>query len=166
MALNGPILAELQQEAKTTRKLLERVPEDALAWQPHKKSMPLGRLASHITELFGLTPAILTTDEIDYARGDYKPFMAASVKELLELFDKNMAATTEMLKSQDDQKLLATWRLRKGEQIYFEMPRVAILRTLVMSHIIHHRGQLSVYLRMRDVPLPSIYGPSADEPTM
>ncbi|HEX8136296.1 MAG TPA: DinB family protein [Pyrinomonadaceae bacterium] len=164
MSLSQPIIAELQQEAKTTRKLLERVPEEAFSWKPHEKSMSLGRLAGHVAELHTMFRFILTEDELDFAAGKYQPFAPSNVSELLESFDRNVAEAVELLKAQTDESLLKPWRMRSGEQVFFELPRVAVIRSMALNHIFHHRGQLSVYLRLRDVPLPSIYGPTADEP--
>lgn len=165
MSLVEPIIAELQHEAATTRKLLERVPQDAFAWKPHEKSMTLGRLASHIAEMYGFTGPILTQDELDFATGNYEPFAPADMAELLAMFDKNVANSIEMLRTQPDDRLLGSWRMRSGEHVFFEMPRVAVIRSFMLNHIVHHRGQLSVYLRLQNVPLPSIYGPTADEPS-
>ena len=164
MSLSEPIAAELRREAATTRRMLERVPEDKLAWRPHEKSMTLGRLAGHIAELPRLVVSTVTQDEVDFAAGNFRPFTASNVPELLEKFDENIAAAAEALGGQPDEHLLKTWRLRRGEQVIFELPRVAVLRSMGLNHIIHHRGQLSVYLRLLDVPLPSIYGPTADAP--
>jgi uncharacterized damage-inducible protein DinB len=164
MALSHALSAELKQESATTRKMLERVPQDKLDWKPHDKSMTLGRLAGHIAELPSLLQATLAAEEIDFASGQYKPFLPASSSELTETFDKNVAKALELLQNQSDENLQKTWRLRRGEQVLLEMPRKAALRTVGLNHLIHHRGQLSVYLRLLDVPLPSVYGPTADEP--
>jgi uncharacterized damage-inducible protein DinB len=164
MGMGEPLAAELRQEAATTRRLLERVPEDKLEWRPHEKSMTLGRLAGHVAELPSLLRPLLGADELDFAASDYKPFNVTSVAELLEKFDKNIAAGVEGLKGLDDSRALDNWRLRSGDHVIFEGPRAVVMRGLVLNHVVHHRGQLSVYLRLLDVPLPSIYGPSADEP--
>jgi uncharacterized damage-inducible protein DinB len=163
MSLCEPLAAELQHEAATTRRLLERVPEDKFAWKPHEKSMPLGRLAGHIAELPSLIAPALTQDELDFAAGNYQPFNPSSVAELLEKFDRNVAAAAELLQQQSDERMNEKWRLRSGDTVIFELPRAGVVRTMALNHIVHHRGQLSVYLRLLDVPLPSIYGPSADE---
>jgi uncharacterized damage-inducible protein DinB len=165
MNLNEPLVAELQQEAKTARKMLERVPQEQLAWKPHEKSMTLGRLAGHIAELPSMLIPILTQDELDFGSGSYKPFEPTNISDLLETFDKNVAGAAELLKTQADEPLLKPWRMRRGEQILFEMSRIAAIRSMSLNHFIHHRGQLSVYLRLLNVPLPSVYGPTADEPT-
>lgn len=165
MALNRALLAELEQEAKTTRKLLERVPEQKFSWQPHEKSMSLGRLATHVAEMMGWLEATLNLNELDLA-GDYQPVVANTNKELVALFDKNLARCVELLNKATDEQLHQPWRLRKGDHVLFELPKIAVIRSMVFNHVIHHRGQLSVYLRLLDVPLPSIYGPTADEPMM
>lgn len=163
MNLTEQILTELRQEAATTRKMLERVPQESLAWQPHEKSMTLGRLAAHVAGLYGTwLKTTLSQDEFDLA--DSLPLKADSVSDILEAFDQNVSDATALLQAQSDERLFTTWRLKRGGQVLFEMPRWAVLRSMVINHIIHHRGQLSVYLRLLDVPLPSVYGPTADEP--
>lgn len=164
MSLGQMLAAELKHEAIATRKMLERVPADSFEWHPHDKSMSLGRLASHVAEVPLYGGAILTQDEFDIAAVDYKPSTLSNGNELAETFDKAVAGTAELLNNISDEDLMKTWRFRKGEQVFFELPRAAVIRTMVLSHLIHHRGQLSVYLRLNDVPLPSVYGPTADEP--
>ena len=163
MNLIDPILLELSYEAATTRKMLERVPEAQLAWKPHEKSMSLARLATHLAEIPGWIHGILDQDEFVIGATSYTPPTASSVVEILDMFDKNVAALSEHLTNQTNERLMATWRLKKGDQVLVEMPRLAMIRTLLLSHSIHHRGQLSVYLRLHDVPLPPVYGPTADE---
>jgi uncharacterized damage-inducible protein DinB len=164
MNLMEPMIAELQHEAATTRKLLERVPQDRLAWQPHAKSMTLGRLAAHIANLPGMLIGALTEDKLDANDLKAQSPSAESVANILEAFDQKIERALELLKTQaDEQYLLAPWRYTSGEHVIFELPRRAVIRFVVFNHIIHHRGQLSVYLRLLDIPLPSIYGPSADE---
>jgi uncharacterized damage-inducible protein DinB len=164
MGLNKSIIAELKHEAGTTRKLLERVPEGALAWKPHEKSMALGRLAGHVAELPALVGPIITADELDFATANFKPTVATDIPGLLEVFDKSLSQAVDLLETATDESLFQPWRLRSGDKIIVELPRIAVLRSMILNHIVHHRGQLSVYLRLQDVPLPSIYGPSADEP--
>ncbi|MBI3950680.1 MAG: DinB family protein [Acidobacteria bacterium] len=163
MNLIEPILMEFSYEAHTTRRMLERVPEEHLAWKPHEKSMSLARLATHIAEIPGWVGAIVNQDEFVIGVGGYTPPTAGSVAEILDMFDNNVAAVSQTLQDQTNEHLLAPWRLKKGDQVLVEMPRLAMIRTLLLSHIIHHRGQLSVYLRLHDVPLPPVYGPTADE---
>ncbi len=160
-----PILAELGHEMATTRRLLERAPDAKFGWKPHEKSMTLGRLTGHIAELPGWVGSIVDKPGFDMG-GGYKPQDPATVGELLVTFDKNVAFVTQVLKPLTDKALLETWRFTKQGQLILEMPRVGVVRTLLLNHLIHHRGQLSVYLRLNDIPVPSIYGPSADEPGM
>jgi uncharacterized damage-inducible protein DinB len=160
MSLSAAFAEELRTEAVATRKMLERVPEDAFDWKPHEKSMALGRLAGHVAELVGMLVPMVSKDAMDF--GDFRPFKPASVAELVEQFDGNVAQAVELLKNQSDEQLPKTWHIKSGEKVFLEMPRGTFIRWL-LSHIVHHRGQLSVYLRLRDVPLPSVYGPTADE---
>ncbi|HEU4597040.1 MAG TPA: DinB family protein [Pyrinomonadaceae bacterium] len=161
MSLSNALAEELRQEAVATRKMLERVPEDAFDWKPHEKSTSLGRLAGHIVQLPGMVVPIMTQDELDFA--DVQPFTPSSASELVEKFDENIAAAIGQLQGQPDENLHQSWRLLIGGKELFRMPRVAFIRSVMLNHLIHHRGQLSVYLRLRDVPLPSVYGPTADE---
>lgn len=163
MSLNQPLISELQQEAQSTRKMLERVPEDKHSWKPHEKSMSLGQLASHVAELSSFITSMVTLDELDFSKEDYTIKQAASNKELLKMFDEHFSQLIESLQNADDENMLGNWRLRSGDQIFFEMPKLKVIRSLGINHYIHHRGQLSVYLRLLDVPLPSVYGPTADE---
>ena len=163
MKLTEQLIAELQQEAATTRKMLERVPEESLEWKPHEKSMTLGRLAAHVAGLYGTwLQTTLSQDEFDLAES--LPLKASTVADILAAFDRNVASALELLQAQSDERMSMMWRLKRGGQVLFELPRWAVLRSMVINHIIHHRGQLSVYLRLLNVPLPSVYGPTADEP--
>ncbi|HWW74364.1 MAG TPA: DinB family protein [Pyrinomonadaceae bacterium] len=163
MSICESLAAELRQEAKTTRRILERVPEGSFDWKPHEKSMTLGRLAGHVAELPSLVAPALTQDELNFASGAYKPFAPTSTAELLEKFDSTVNAAVELLSGQTDERMNDQWRLASGDQTLFTGPRVVALRALALNHVVHHRGQLSVYLRLLNVPVPSIYGPSADE---
>ncbi len=163
MNMIDPILGELAHEAGTTRRLLERLPADRLGWQPHAKSMTLGRLATHIAEIPGWVSSIIQKDEVDMS-GGYTPQTGKSPAEIQAIFDKSVAQATDTLKGQSNDRLTATWRLKKDGKVLLEMPRIGVIRAVLMNHLIHHRGQLSVYLRLLDVPIPSIYGPSADQP--
>jgi len=164
--IGAAYLAELEHEAGVARTVLERVPEDKFDWKPHEKSMSFGRLASHVAEMFGWTPPTLEHPELDFSKMDYKPFEPKTNAELLEFFDKNVAEAVEALRITTDEQFMENWTMRNGEQIYFTMPKVAVMRSFVMNHIVHHRGQLSVYLRLNDIPVPALYGPSADEGVM
>lgn len=166
MTLKESLIAELQQESVATRKLLERVPEDKLSWTPHDKSMKLGRLASHIAENPFWINAILDNDETDFAVMEYKPADEPTIKGLLKLNDDMIAKAMEALNKTSDDVLMKEWTMRNGEQVYMTIPKIAALRMLGYSHFIHHRAQLGVYLRLLDVAVPSVYGPSADEAGM
>jgi uncharacterized damage-inducible protein DinB len=163
MSLGNMLAAELSQEAISARKMLERIPFEFIAWKPHEKSTEIGHLAHHIARLPSFVKAVLTTDEFDLAASGYKPPVLTGTNELVESFDNVLAEAVELLNTVSDEDLAKTWRLRNGEKTIFEMARAGVVRTLVLSHLIHHRGQLSVYLRLQNVPVPSIYGPSADE---
>ncbi|MGD9564070.1 MAG: DinB family protein [Pyrinomonadaceae bacterium] len=160
------LIAEMEQEAKVTRTCLERVPADKFDWKPHEKSMEFGKLAVHIAEMFSWTPATLQHSELDFAKFDYKPYEPATTDDLVEYLDKNVAEAIDVLRNTSDEQFMDTWTMRNGETVYFTLPKVAVMRSFVMNHIIHHRGQLSVYLRLNDIAVPSIYGPSADEGQM
>ncbi|HTB11438.1 MAG TPA: DinB family protein [Bryobacteraceae bacterium] len=163
MTMSQALLPEFDNEMKFTRKALERVPDDKFDWKPHAKSMSLGRLAGHLAELVGFATAIIGTDGVNFDKGEYKPLVAKNRAEVLEAFDKNVAATHEAIAGATDDHLRQPWHLIYQEKKLFEAPRAAALRSMAINHIIHHRGQLTVYLRLNDVAVPSIYGPSADE---
>ncbi len=161
MKLADSIVAELDNEAQTTKRLLERLPDEKLSWKPHAKSFSLGQLALHIAAVPGSIAAAVTKDTMEAP--DFAQAEAKSRNEVIETFTKSMSAAMATVKSMDDAKLNSTWSLTKNGKTILSMPRVAVVRNIMMNHIYHHRGQLSVYLRMLEVPLPSIYGPSADE---
>jgi uncharacterized damage-inducible protein DinB len=164
--LGSAFLAELEQEAKVAREVLSRVPADKFDWKPHEKSMSFGKLASHVAEMVGWTGPTLEHPELDFSKMEYKPFEPQTTEELLDFFDKNLYAAVEVLRNMSDEQFMESWTLRNGETVYFTMPKVVAMRSFVMNHIVHHRGQLSVYLRLNDIAVPSIYGPSADEGAM
>lgn len=164
MSLGKSLAAELQFEALSTRKMLERVPDDKFSWQPHEKSMSLGNLAIHLAELPRWVHAALTMDELDLSKRDFKPPQLNNSAELIETFDALLSTGHRLLQDISDEEMLKTWKLSNGEKVLLEMPRAGIIRSLVLNHLIHHRGQLSVYLRLNEVALPSVYGPTADEP--
>lgn len=157
------LLNELNNEAANTRKMLERVPFERNDYKPHEKSFPMGRLAAHVAELPGWITMALKTDGLDFAAGTYKSPKPESREELMSIFDDTVAKAKEALQETNMEDIMKPWTLRRGEQVLFTMPRVAVIRAFAINHLIHHRGQLSVYLRLNDVPLPGIYGPSADE---
>jgi uncharacterized damage-inducible protein DinB len=160
------LINEMKHEIETTRKCLERIPAETFSYKPHEKSMEMGRLASHVAEMFGWTISTIQQPELDFAKMDYKPFEPKSTAELVEFFEKQSSEALQTLENVPDETFMETWSLRNGEEVYFTLPKVAVMRSFVMNHIIHHRGQLSVYMRLNDIPVPGIYGPSADEPTM
>jgi uncharacterized damage-inducible protein DinB len=162
MSIAENMILEFTQESGTTRKLLERVPDD-LAWKPHEKSMSLGRLATHVAEIPHWADTIVQNERFDMVPSNYRPASLGSRAEVLAAFEKNLAAFTEALRGKTDENLMKTWAFLNNGQLVFELPKVVALRSFVISHLIHHRGQLSVYLRLKNVPLPGIYGPSADE---
>lgn len=161
--LNEPVIAELKQEAASTRKMLERIPEEKFSWKPHDKSMSLGELSHHVAEISKWVIASVDQDELDFAKMEYKPVVPTTTKELLRFFDDTVEKAVDCLKNASDEKLSGNWTMRNGDKIYFTMPKLVVLRSFVLSHSIHHRGQLSVYMRLLDIPLPQIYGPTADE---
>jgi uncharacterized damage-inducible protein DinB len=160
-----PMLMEFDRESATTRKLLLRVPADKLSWKPHAKSMSLGQLAQHVATLPQWIGGSLLAGEFDMAKGggDFSPKEPASCDALLKAFEESVGAAKAAMAQLDDTRAMGPWTLRRGDKVIMEMPRIALVRTILLNHGIHHRGQLSVYLRLLDVPVPSIYGPSADE---
>jgi uncharacterized damage-inducible protein DinB len=168
MSVGTEFLPEFDMEMASARRTLERIPEEKLAWKPHEKSMMLGRLAGHIAELPGLGIAVMKEDLMDFGNrpageAPRKPLVAESQKHVLEIFDKNVAALRAAVASASDERLAGNWKLLIGERKLFDGTRMGALRRMVMNHIIHHRAQLGVYLRLNDVAVPSVYGPSADE---
>jgi uncharacterized damage-inducible protein DinB len=164
MSIAETILPELDHEMQVTRTLLERVPESDPEWKPHPKSMALGRLATHIAELLGWVDITFQQTELDFSKGGYKPTSFTTTADLLAMFDAKLKSARAVLAATPDEAMMVPWTLRNGEHVIFTQPRIGVLRAFVLSHMIHHRGQLSVYLRLNDVPLPSIYGPTADSP--
>lgn len=167
MPLNEPIIGEMKHEGVATRKMLERVPADKFSWKPHEKSMSLGQLAAHVAEIADWTGPTINQDELDFSKMEYKPFEPKTTEELVKFYDEKQAAALKTLETNaTDENLMGMWTLRNGETVYMTMPRIGVMRGFVLSHLIHHRAQLGVYLRLLDVPLPSSYGPSADEGQM
>jgi uncharacterized damage-inducible protein DinB len=166
MSIAASLLPEFDHEMGTTRRLLERLPEAEFEWKPHDKSMSLGQLADHLSNLTAWANLIATSTTFDVATvsQDRKPKNPASRAAVLARFDEKVAAARAELVSKTDAELLAAWTLKNGTHEVFTMPRISAIRSFVLNHTIHHRGQLSVYLRLKDVPLPSMYGPTADEP--
>lgn len=166
MPINEALLGEFDQEIATTRKYLERIPDDKFDWKPHEKSMTLGRLSAHVAEIVGWGKEVLTSTELNLAPpgGEpMQPWIPKSKAEILEQFEKNIVAAREAIGATPDAGFGVEWALLMGEQTIFKMPRITVYRDMIMNHTIHHRAQLSVYLRLNDVPVPATYGPSADE---
>ncbi|HEY9139842.1 MAG TPA: DinB family protein [Bryobacteraceae bacterium] len=167
MLIRDALLPEFDQEMATTRRLLERIPDDKFSFKPHPKSMDMASLATHLSEMTNWTTETIGKDSIDLASFDPSTRkIAASRAELLKMFDTSVANARAALATVEDAQLMQPWSLKSGEKVFFTMPKVAVLRTFVFNHCVHHRGQLSVYLRLNDIPVPAIYGPSADEPGM
>jgi uncharacterized damage-inducible protein DinB len=165
MPIAESLLPEFDRETGITRRLLERIPDGQFGWKPHDKSMTLGRLSEHLAELPGWAKVSIEQNGIDMATQrppDYVP--PATRAAVLAMFDGNVAQARAALAGRSDAELMAPWTLKHQGKEIFTMPKALVLRGFVMNHLIHHRGQLSVYLRLQNVALPSIYGPSADEP--
>ena len=164
MTIKDGILAEFDHETATTRKLLERVPDEKWSWKPHARSMSLGQLATHVSQLPHWTDAILNQTVFDLATVPQDQTIAESGSraEIVAAFERNVKAARASL-DKTDAEFAALWTLKRAGQEVFAMPRVSAFRSFVLYHMVHHRGQLSVYLRLNDIPVPSIYGPSADE---
>ena len=162
MAIKDSILPEFDHEMATSRTVIERVPDGKFDYKPHEKSMSMGVLASHIADMPTWAVVGITQDSLDMAAG-FKPFQAASNAELLAAFDKNVALARTAIAGASDETFMKNWSLKNGDTTLMTMPKIAVVRSFVMNHVIHHRGQLSVYLRLNNIAVPSIYGPSADE---
>ena len=166
MAIRDMLLPEFDQETATTRKFLERVPEDRPDWRPHPKSMPLARLAGHVAELAAWATTTLTSDSLDFnppGGTPYKATVLESRERLLAAFDQNVKSGREALANAQDADFMKPWSLLSGGRTLFTLPKIAVLRSFVFSHTVHHRAQLGVYLRMNEIPVPASYGPSGDE---
>ena len=166
MRLNEQLLPEFDQEMVSTRKTLERIPEGKFGWKPHEKSMTMGRLATHLAEIPNWAVNAIDQDVLDIAPPGAPPFQPAVVSsrgEILDLFDKHAADARRAIAGSSDEHLLKPWSLLMGGKTILTMPRIAVVRNFVMNHNVHHRAQLGVYLRLNDIPVPAIYGPSADE---
>ena len=164
MSFSQMILPEFDEEMKNTRKLLECVPDNKFAYQPHPKSMTMARLASHVAELPSWTAVILDTEILELGP-DYKPEIATTRAELLRKFDQGVAEARRKISAAADADWQKTWTFKYAGQTVMSMPRSAVMRGTILNHLIHHRAQLGVFLRLNDVAIPGMYGPSADEKT-
>ncbi len=161
MRIVDSILMEIEQEAQTTKRVLDRIPEDKLAWKPHPKAFSLGQLALHIASVPGSVAAAAVPDSMEAP--NFSQPEPRSRQEVLDTFSKSLESAKDALKKMDDARLMSMWSLTKNGKVLMSVPRIGFIRSILMNHNYHHRGQLSVYLRMLGVPVPSIYGPSADE---
>jgi uncharacterized damage-inducible protein DinB len=169
MSISASLLPEFDQEMANTRKALERMPDDKFDWKPHEKSGTMGWLANHLANLPSWTVYTINQDSLDLAPTDGESIKwegKGSRQELLDYFDKNVGAARAAIAEASDEAFLKPWSLLKGGVTLMTLPKIAVMRGFVMNHIIHHRGQFTVYLRLNDVPVPPIYGPSADEGAM
>jgi len=162
MSIAKDFSIELNQQASNTRNVLERIPEDKLTWKPHEKSTQIGRLGMHIAELPNTIVRAIETESFDFAATPFKPVFPNRTAEIIETFEKTLQKATETLAKTQDDQLAIIWRATRGAQLVWEMPRSAVIRN-TLNHIIHHRGQLTVFLRLLDVPIPKTFGPTADE---
>jgi uncharacterized damage-inducible protein DinB len=163
MRLAETFLMELTHEAAGARKALERLPEAQFGWQPHEKSMTAGRLAGHIAEIPRWLGQIVGQHEFFMDPAEFQPNLPRNRTELLKSFDESLKAGTAALKGASDEALMANWKMKTPERTVVDMPRAAVIRAWVLNHLVHHRGQLTVYLRLLGAPVPALYGPSADE---
>lgn len=163
LTLRALLLGDLEQELASTRRVLERVPEDHLSWKPHEKSMSLGGLALHLANVLTWQSGIMAADAFDLAHVPPNLAPPTSRRQILDAFDANREAVLAAAEALDDDALAATWTLRIGDHVLSRQPRATALRMLGLSHMVHHRAQLGLYLRLLDIPLPPVYGPTADE---
>jgi uncharacterized damage-inducible protein DinB len=166
MRISDALLAEFDQEMKTTRKCLERIPDDKFNYKPHPRSFDMGALAVHIATMLDWGALTLESDSFDYAPEGGEPYVPPVAKknaELLALFDKAAREFRAALAAAEDEAMMRPWSLKAAGKTLFTMPKVAVFRGMIFNHLIHHRGQLTVYLRLNEIPVPALYGPSADE---
>lgn len=163
MSIAQSLLGEFDHEMANTRKMLERCPSNNPDWRPHEKSFTMSRLAGHVAELPQFITNTIKMDVLDMKPGEYKPFFATSAAAALEHFDAKVKEARAALAGASDEHLMKPWAFKFDGKPVFEMPRVAVLRSFCMNHLIHHRAQLGVYYRLNNIPVPALYGPSADE---
>ncbi len=162
MSIAKDFSKELNQQAANTKKVLERIPENKLTWKPHEKSTAIGRLGMHIAELPNTIVRAVETESFDFAATPFKPVFPNTTAEIMETFEKALQNATDILEKAPDDQLAIMWKASRAGQLIWEMPRSAVIRN-TLNHIIHHRGQLTVFLRLLDVPIPKTFGPTADE---
>jgi uncharacterized damage-inducible protein DinB len=166
MSLGQQLWSELQHEAANTRKLLAAVPFDKADFKPHEKSMSLKQLAAHVAEITGWWKECLVQDELDFAKDGGERKQYQSTQDILDWYDVLVANAKTIIENATDEDFAKPWTMRNGDQIFFTMPKAAVVRTWCLNHLYHHRGQLTVYLRLLNVPVPGMYGPTADNPGM
>jgi uncharacterized damage-inducible protein DinB len=162
MPIADMLISELEREAQTTRRVLERVPDDKLTWKPHTKSMSLGRLAQHVATIPGSVSGMARLDSFDVEKFAEPPQLESTAA-IVAAFDENLAQAKANLAATGDAAMMQNWSFKMGGNPIMTVPRIGVYRSILLNHLYHHRGQLTVYLRLLDVPVPSIYGPSADE---
>ena len=163
MSISQTLSAELEQEASNSRKMLSKLPAEHFTWKPHEKSFALGHLAAHVAELPTWVGLTVKADELDFATMNYKTPVVSTSEELMKLFEENLSKAKEDLQGITDETMMKNWSLRNKDHIFFTMPKMAVVRSMVLNHIIHHRAQLGVYLRLLNIAVPGMYGPTADE---
>jgi uncharacterized damage-inducible protein DinB len=163
MNIKEILLAQIKKEAASTKRILEKVPFDEPEWKPHDRSMTIQRLASHIAEIPQWMGRILSADSFDMSKLPANRFFAKNNQELLHSQQEIMAVAVGLLENATEEQLQQHWKLKFGDKVFYDYPRIDMISHFVISHAIHHRGQLSVYLRLKDIPVPGMYGPSADE---
>jgi uncharacterized damage-inducible protein DinB len=165
MDIKKAFINEINHEAANTRKVLERIPLDKLTWKPHEKSSDLLRLAKHVASIYSWVSRALTTNEMDFSKGRPAPAPDFNTtEELLAILDKHVSQALKDIENASPETFMEMWTMRDGDKIYFTIPKAAVIRNMSLNHLVHHRGQLSVYLRLLNVPVPGLYGPTADEP--
>jgi len=162
MSLKEAYLIEIQRETENTRKMLSVIKDEHLSYKPHEKSMSLGDLAAHIAELHNWVHHAISKDTFDF-HVDYQRPTFNSAQDILDILNNNYQKNIDQINAMSDADWMGQWTLKAGEHVIMQMPKVGAMRFIIQNHLIHHRGQLSVYLRMNDVPIPGMYGPSADE---
>jgi uncharacterized damage-inducible protein DinB len=163
MPIHDAFIAELKHESTLTQKMLERVPLDKKDWKPHDKSMSVGRLATHVAEIPHWVSDIIHVTDFDFTTRDWTPKVANSTEELMGIFNEKLNTAIKDLENTNDEEFVKIWTVRQGEKMIYQLPKKVAIRGWGFSHLIHHRGQLSVYLRLLDIAVPGMYGPSADE---
>jgi len=162
MSIKKAILIELEREKENTRRIISNLSDDKFGYKPHEKSMTLGELANHIVELHNWVDFVITKDTFDF-HVDYKPATSTTVNELLSILEEGFNKNKNIVEAMDENVIFENWTLKAGDHIIAAMPKTAALRFIVTNHLVHHRGQLTVYMRMLDIPVPGVYGPSADD---